>query len=92
MKINRNIYSKAKDLKNLEIPKDKRKEFIQESTGLCAFIIGTEYEMNEAITDCTKNLSRGVIAVDYIEKAMKWWEQNFNKNYTENPLDNPINF
>ena len=70
MKINREMYSKARALKELKIPKKKRAEFIEQSTGLTSIVFGLRNTMNEAIEYSKKESLEGRNAIEYIEAAM----------------------
>ena len=69
-KYNPSILEQFKDLKSINVPKEKRREYAKYMTGICNYINGNTDKVEEAIEEAKNWGYQGKFAVDYIDQRI----------------------
>jgi len=70
MKIDSELRNRIKIMREHEIPKEKRREYIENTRGFCGIVSGARSIMHEAINYICEHNIRGDDAVKYIYRKM----------------------
>jgi hypothetical protein len=86
-KYNPSILEQFKELKSINVPKYKRREYAKYMTGVCNYFSGATSQMDSAIDEAYSQGMWGVQAIGYIDRQMRDWERKLNRELVETSSD-----